>query len=136
MWDPTGSVVTELRGVAAISALVSDRVRAGKDAPGDKKAKGAYQRFLVVTREGTVRSRGRQPVQTVTLGVRCYGTSQKDAAALMGTVSDALHQQGPRAGSGGGHIWLSLVGESQGGDMDPLTGQPFEDVYVDVICTT
>lgn len=136
MWDPTGSIVTELREVTAITALVSDRVRAGQDADGDKKAPGSYQRFLVVTREGSVRSRGRQPIQTVTLGVRSYGTSRKDASALMGLVSDALHQQGPRAGTGGGHIWLSLVGESQGSDMDPLTKQPFEDVYVDVICTT
>lgn len=145
MWDPTGTVITELRETTAVAALVSDRVRGGHPAPGvegspgvsgDLRPKGSWLRFLVVTREDSVRSRGRQPIQTVTLGVRCYGTSQKDAAAVMGTVSDALHQQGPRAGTGGGHIWLSLVGESQGSDMDPITKQPFEDVYVDVICTT
>lgn len=148
MWDPTGTIITELRETTAVAALVSDHIRGGHPAPGipgspggpavpgDKRPKGSWLRFLVITREGAVRSRGRQPVQTVTLGIRCYGTSPKDAAALMGVVSDALHQQGPRAGSGGGHIWLSLVGESQGADLDPTTDQPFEDVYVDVICTT
>lgn len=136
MWDPTGTIITELRADAPTAALVATRVRGGHAAPGDKKEPGEYQRFLVVTREGAVRSRGRQPVQTVTLAIRCYGTSPKDAAAVMSVVATALHQQGPRAGSGGGSIFLSLVGESQGADQDPLHGQPFEDVYVDVICTT
>lgn len=136
MWDPTGTIITELRSDAPVAALVGTRIRGGHAAPGDKKAAGEYQRFLVVTREGAVRSRGRQPVQTVTLGIRCYGTSPKDAAAVMSAVADALHQQDPRSGSGGGHIWLSLVGESQGADKDPLHDQPFEDVFVDVICTT
>lgn len=135
MWDPTGSVITELRETTAVAALVATRIRGGKPAPGDKQPAGSYQRFLVITREGAVRSRGRQPSQTVTLGIRCYGTSPKDAASLMSTVAEALHQQGPRAGSGGGHIWLSLVGQAEA-DQDPTTTQPFEDVYVDVICTT
>lgn len=135
LWDPTGAVIVELRNNAPLGLLVGSRVRGGHPGPGDKQGAGAYRRFVVVSREGVSRPRGQAPIQTVTLALRAYGATPRDAAAVMGAASDALHKVGPRAGTGGGHIYLSQMVGDAAPDQDPRTFQPFEEGFVELICT-
>ena len=131
MDDPTGTIVSELRGVG----LASGRVAAGEAQTSWAKSAGEYQRFVVLVRLGAVRIK-RAPVQVVRLGYRCYGVTWQDAAALAGELSDALHLVGPRIGGTGVGIYLST--DEQGGDAqkDPDTQQPYEQGVIQLHATT
>ena len=140
MIDPTGYILTTIRDAPTVAAL-TDRVRAARPKPetrradgtlidpGDAQGPGAYQRFVVIVRLGYARAR-RLAYQDIRWTARCYGVDERDAAALAGAVSDAIHGLTPRVSSGGIGIWASF--DEQGGvpARDPVTDQPYESVVI------
>lgn len=137
MIDPIGRIVTEIRDDAAVLALTDGRVRGGsptaknKSYEGDAQGAGKYKRFVVVVSLGRSRQK-RIGLQEVRAAARCYGLDEQDAAALAGTVSDAVHARGPRISSGGVGIFNSFDDGGEGAEKDPDTAQPYETVVVAV----
>lgn len=129
MVDPLGRILVEIRSNAAVAALTT-RIRGGEPGPDDAKGPSEYQRFVVLTRQGATRYK-RAGAQWVRIGVRAYGLTYKDAAALYGTVSDAIHNIGPRKSSG---VLIFRSYDDTGGDAaaDPDTGQPYESGVIEV----
>lgn len=121
MVDPMGALITELRN----AGIASGRVRGGEPANDDALGPGEYQRFVVLTRLGGPREH-RVPVQNLKIGVRAYGSTKQDAAALFGAISDALDNAGPRLTGSGIGIYQTLDDDGGTADKDPDTGQPFE----------
>lgn len=134
MIDPLGRLLTEIRDFPAVAALTT-RVRGGEPAPRDAEGPGSYQRFVVLVRLGTTRQK-RAPVQEVRIGVRCYGLTFRDAAALYGAVSDAIHNVGPRIGATGVLIHRSYEDVGNGAEKDPDTDQPMESGVIVVYAAT
>lgn len=132
MPDPLGKLLTEIRSNTAVAALTT-KIRGGEPAPGD--ASTPYQRFVVLVRLGNERAK-RAGMQTVRIAARCYGTSYGDAAALAGAVSDAVHNIGPRRNSTGVLIFRSYDDIGLGATADPATGQPHEDIVIEVFAST
>lgn len=132
MIDPLGALLGEIRDDAAVAALTT-RIRGGEPAPGD--AATPFLRFVVLVRLGTARAK-RTPVQEVRIGLRCYGTSFADAAALYGAVSDAIHNVGPRIGATGVLLHRSFDEVGMGAQTDPDTGQPHEDGVISLYAAT
>ena len=132
MIDPLGKLLTEIRDNPAVAALTT-RVRGGEPAPGD--AAVPFGRFVVLVRLGMTREK-RAPVQEVRIGLRCYGPTFQDAAALYGAVSDAIHNVGPRIGATGVLIHRSYDDIGMGVSQDPDTGQPHEDGVIQLFAAT
>ena len=132
MIDPLGALLTEIRDNPGVAALTT-RVRGGEPAPGD--AATPFRRFVVLTRLGATRER-RAPVQAVRIGLRCYGSTHQDAAALYGAVSDAIHNVGPRIGASGVLIHRSFDDVGTGAETYPDTGQPHEDGVISVFAAS
>ena len=132
MIDPLDKLLTEIRDFPAVAALTS-RIRGGEPAPGD--AAKPFGRFVVLVRLGAARDK-RAPVQTVRIGLRCYGATFADAAALYGAVSDAIHNVGPRIGATGVLIHRSFDDSGTGASKDPDTGQPHEDGVIQLFAAT
>jgi Protein of unknown function (DUF3168) len=130
--DPLGALLTEIRDDPVVAALTT-RIRGGEPAPGDSAV--PFQRFLVLVRLGSARDK-RAPVQEVRIGIRCYGTSFADAAALYGAVSDAIHNVGPRIGATGVLLHRSFDDAGMGAQTDPDTGQPHEDGVISLFAAT
>ena len=135
MLDPLGKVLIELRDDAGVSAIVSDRVRGYEPAPGDAKAAGSYQAFVVISHLGTDREY-RAPVQRVRYSVRCYGRTSQEAEALYGACSDAIHHIGPRLHANGLGIYISHDDIGGTASADPVTQQPLVDFIVELLATT
>lgn len=115
-----GALISELR----TANIASGRVRGGEPAAGDAKGAPDFHRFVVLVRLGTLREH-RAPVQEVRIGVRAYGVTYQDAAALFNEISDAVDNAGPRlVGSKG--IYQSLDETGGTAEKDPDTGQPYE----------
>lgn len=135
MIDPMGKLVIEIRSNPAVAALTT-RVRAvepvgGADPdwateidPATKVNRFKY-RFVVLIRLGAIRHK-RAGMQWVRIGVRCYGKDPRDAAALYGAVSDAVHNIGPRRNASGVLIFRSFDDVGGEAGKDPDTGQPYE----------
>lgn len=134
MIDPTGFLLTSIRDFPAVAALTT-RIRGGEPAAGDALGAGSYQRFVVLARLGGVRDK-RAPVQEVRIVARCYGSTFADAAVLAGAVSDAIHNIGPRRNAAGVLIYRSYDDVGLGAEKDPDTGQPHEDLIVEVFAAT
>lgn len=144
--DPTGRLLTDIRGDAAVAAL-TDRVRCpeplGRQVTaggvvtdeGDARGPGAYVRFVVLVRLGRSRL-PHVPVQEVRYSARCYGLDARDAAALAGAVSEAVHDRGHRITAGGVSIFGSLDEGAEAAARDPDTGQPYESVLISVGAST
>lgn len=137
--DPVGTLIAELRSDPTLSSLTT-RIRGGEPAPGDvleapSTGTRKFQRFVVLVRLGATRQH-RAPVQTVRIGVRAYGATYQDAAALYGAISAAIDNVGPRLGPTGVAIYRSLDIESGGALKDPVTGQPYEDGVLELIAST
>jgi len=138
--DPTGYMLITIRDDPAVAAL-TDRVRGGWPQGGDALPVGQWRRFVVVVRLGRERN-NHSPLQWVRLAARCYGqgkdvqTAAVDAAALAGTVSDAVHERMHRISSGGVSIFGSFDDGGSGMLTDPGTGQPYEVVFVNVNAST
>lgn len=122
MIDPTGALIAELR----TANIASGRVYGGQAPPGVVKAPSGYQRFVVLTRIPVVRLH-RTPLQEVRLALRCYGSTDQDAAALYGEVSDVLDNAGPRVSASSVPLYQTLDEGSQGTTADPGTNQPYEE---------
>lgn len=126
MIDPTGTLITELR----TAGIASRRVRGYEPAPASDGYEGdvvmPYRRFVVLTRLGALREH-RAPVQEVRIGVRAYGATPQDAAALFGEISDTIDNAGPRLSGSGVAIYQSLDETGGSAAQDPDTGQPYED---------
>ena len=132
MIDALGTLLTEIRDDPGVAALTT-RIRGGEPAPGD--AATPFQRFVVLVRLGSTREK-RAPVQEVRIGLRCYGATFADAAALYGAVSDAIHNVGPRIGATGVLIHRSFDDAGLGAQTDPDTGQPHEDGVISLFAAT
>jgi len=132
MIDPLGYLLTTIRDNPAVAALTT-RVRGGEPAPGDSTT--PCQRFVVLVRLGTQRDK-RAPVQEVRIVARCYGVDFRDAATLAGAVSDAIHNIGPRTNPAGILIYRSYDDSGLGAEKDPDTGQPHEDLIVQMFAAT
>lgn len=135
MIDPLGKVLTEIRSNATVAALTT-RIRGGEPEPGDAKSKAeGWQRFVVLVELGYDRWL-RPGVAVHRIAARCYGTSYQDAAALAGAVSDAVHNIGPRRNGTGVLIYRSFDDVGLGATADPDTGQPHEDLVIEVFAST
>ncbi|MGD0020111.1 MAG: hypothetical protein ABSD62_12725 [Candidatus Limnocylindrales bacterium] len=132
MIDPLDALLDEIAANPGVAALTT-RVRGGEPAPGD--AASPFERFVVLVRLGSTREK-RAPVQEVRIGLRCYGTSFADAAALYGAVSDAIHNVGPRIGATGVLIHRTFDDVGNGADTDLDTGQPHEDGVISLFAAT
>lgn len=137
MIDPLGFLVSELR----TAGIASGRVRGAEPAPasegyeGDALGPGDYKRFVVLSRLST-RRLPRTPIQTVRIGVKAYGATFQDASALVGEVSDAISNIGPRLSGSGVAIYRSQDGGGGGASRDPDTDQPYEDATIVLIAGT
>lgn len=134
MYDPTGSIIVELREDEGVSDWTS-RIRGGEPAPGDAKDPGQWQRFIVVHKLDPGFIDPQVPVQWPRFAVNVYGTSRQDADEGAGLVTVALHHRGPRRGTGDGAIYASHHGGGAGVVLDPDTGQPTATVIVEVVAT-
>ncbi len=132
MIDPLDALLDEIAANTGVAALTT-RVRGGEPAPGDVAS--PFLAFVVLVRLGSTRDK-RAPVQEVRIGLRCYGTSFADAAALYGAVSDAIHNVGPRIGAAGVLLHRSFDDAGMGAQTDPDTGQPHEDGVISLFAAT
>src|SRR5690349_23397389 len=131
MVDPLGTLIAELKN----ANIAGGRVRGGEPAPGDAKAAGSYQRFVVLVRLGFER-RHRAPIAFHRIAVRAYGVTFQDAAALYGEISDQLDNGGPRVSGSGVPIYQSLDVSGGNAERDPDTKQPFEAGVIELIAGT
>lgn len=132
MIDPLDALLDEIAANPGVAALTT-RIRGGEPAPGDVAS--PFAPFVVLVRLGSTREK-RAPVQEVRIGLRCYGTSFADAAALYGAVSDAIHNVGPRIGAAGVLIHRTFDDAGMGAQTDPDTGQPHEDGVISLFAAT
>ena len=130
MVDPMGTIIAELK----TANLASGRVRGGEPAPGDARAAGSFQRFVVLTDLGG-RRYGRTPLQQLRYGFRCYGSTYQDARALYAELSDTLHIAGPRIGGTGVAIYQSVDDTGGSANRDPDTQQPYYDGVVELFAS-
>lgn len=137
MVDPLGTIISELKA----ANVASQRVRGFEPAPasasyeGDAQEAGSYKRFVVLVRLGGSRL-PRAPLQQLQIGVRAYGVTPHDAAALWGDISDALSNAGPRLSASRVAIYQSLDDGSGGTHKDPDTDQPYEEGVIAVYAGT
>ena len=137
MVDPTGPLIVELRN----AGIAGGRVRGGEPAPkangyeGDALGPGHYKRFVVLSRLGFDRLH-RTPVAFHRIGIRAYGATYQDAAALYGEISDLLDNGGPRVSGSGAPIYQSLDISGGNAAADPDTGQPYEAGVIELIAGT
>lgn len=131
MISPIGALVTELR----TASIASGRVRGGEPAPGDAKAAGSFQRFVVLVNLGSRRLH-KAPLVIWRIGVRAYAATFQDASALYGEISDALDDAGPRFSAAGLPIYQSLDDIGSGSEKDPDTGQPYETGVLELFAGT
>lgn len=132
MIDPTGFVIRILAEDLGVIAIAGERVRGGEPVFGDKPP------MVIVTRMTTTRDPGGQQqrrigLQEVFLGLKCYGTTKRQAAQLYGACSDALHMHAPMVDAQGRAIFTIAddVGASSG--TDPGTDWPWEDTTLRVV---
>lgn len=137
MVDPLGTLIAELQD----ANIASGRVRGGEPKAksetyeGDALGPGSYKRFVVLTRLG-YRRLHRTPMLILEVGVRAYGATFRDAAALYGEISDFIDNRGGRLGSGGVIIYQSLDTSGGNATKDPVTGQPYEDGVIELFAGT
>jgi hypothetical protein len=141
MIDPLGRLIVEVRAFPAVAAI-TDRVRGAEPRgafggdPGDARGPDAYVPFIVLSRLGTARVKGRVPIAEVRIGFRAYGATPQAAAALYGALSDAVHNVGPRVGAGGVLIHRSYDDVGGAAARDPDTKQPYEDGVISLFAAT
>lgn len=133
--DPLGSLLVEIRSDVDVDALVDGRVRGFEPAPGDAKAAGSYQAFVVIVALSDPPD-PQLPVTFATYGIRCYGATPQAARALWGTVVKAVHEVGPRLKANGLGIYKTIVVGGGEAGKDPDTGQPQVEGTVRLIATT
>jgi len=132
--DPLGALIIEVRSSPGVAALVTDRVRGLRPAPGDARPKGAYRAFVVLSVLDAPPD-PRLPMARAVYGASCYGATGQQAMALWGAVAAAVHRAGVRRKASGLAIWDSFAsGGSE--DEDPDTQQPVVRGTLEVLYAT
>lgn len=138
--DPTGDLISEIREIPAVSAIVGARVRArephGATASyaGDARPPGKFVAFIVISTLSRPPER-RVPVTFAEYRLRCYGRTGEEADALFDAVAGGLHRRGHRLRPGGLGIYASYVSGGEQ-DSDPKTSQPVTAGSIQLIATT
>lgn len=140
--DVLPKLLIELREDELVNAIVGDRVRSPKPAPGDvawADLEDGTRKFthalIVLTRLSAPRHQ-RLPVQFPRIAVKCLGRTVVEAAELRWAASHAIHNIGPRIHANGLGIYNTLDDAGGEQDSDPDTGQPLETFIVQAIATT
>jgi hypothetical protein len=133
--DPLGSVVSELRADVDVDDLTDGRVRGYQPAPGDARASGQYQPFVIVSALD-VPPHPQVPITFASYGIRAYGSTPQNAWAVWGAVVKALHRYGQRVKSNGLGIYRSSVISGGEQETDPDTAQPVVTGVIRLIATT
>ena len=128
MIDVLGKILVEIRDDSAVAAITS-RVR------GEEFKKGDVPPMLVIRTFPTRRS-ARLPYAEHQFLIQCYGTDFPQAKELMGVVSDAIHNIGPRQSAAGKAIYRSQEVTSGSAQTDPDTNWPFYTIIVNVHAAT
>lgn len=125
MLSPLAAAVAELLADGTVTARVGTRVRPVEPGPGDAKAPGSFQRFVVLSildapwQASTATS-------SVSLGIRAYGVTFADAEDLFLLCAATFHRKGPRvAATSRLGIYGSLANGGGTLDKDPDTKQPY-----------
>jgi hypothetical protein len=135
-------LLIELRENDAVNAIVGNRVRTPKPAPGDAAwadlvdGTRQYKFAFIVLGLLAAPRRLRLPVQDARIVVGCYGRNVIEAAELRWAASNAIHNIGPRIHANGLGIYNSWEDAGGEADSDPDTGQPLERFIVAAIATT
>lgn len=120
--DPMGELIVEVRSDPDVAALVVDRVRGLRPAPGDAQPRGSYRAFVVLAALDAPPD-PRIPVVRASYSAACYGATAQGAWAVWAAVAKAEHRRGLRTTRAGVGIWDSYAsGGSE--DEDPDTQQP------------
>ena len=147
--DTLGKLVLEVRDDDGVDAIAHGRVR-GTDpaaavlhpttkaviATADVQPSGSYNAFVVMSLLDDPRVSPRVPAHRARIGVRCYGRTRAEAAALRWAVSDALHLVGPRLKANGLAIYQTLDDSGGSQASDPDTQQPYEAFVVSALAST
>lgn len=128
MIDVLGKILVEVRDDAAVAAI-TDRVRGEEPKKGDAPP-------MVIIRTFPIRRTPRLPHARHQFLIQCYGKDFPQARALMGAVSDALHNVGPRQSPAGKAIYRSQEEVSGSAQTDPDTNWPFYTLIVTVHAST
>ena len=134
MIDPTGAVITEIRG-GTLMSMLTDRVRGFEPAPEDLQPPGNYKRFVVVVGID-VPPDPRLPITDAHFVARCYGTTPQDAFLVYSGVVDAIHGEGPRVKNSGLGIYQSFIETGGTTEKDPDTQQPYVTATIHLVATT
>lgn len=142
MLATANKLLIELRDDAAVSAIVSTRVRVFEPAPGDAGwttdvltgDKTYNNAFVVIVQLASPRAH-RNPVQAPRFAVRCYGRTVIEADDLYRACSDAIHETGPRLYANGLGIYHSHDDTGGNAEKDPDTGQPYMTFIVELLAT-
>jgi len=122
--DAMGLLLDEIRAyLQASGQFTTAPVRGGEPGPNDKPP------MVILTHASQIRAR-RTGVTTQRFNARSYGTTPQSASQLAGLVSDALHDVGPRVGSGAEcnrtGIWSTSEEVGAQAGRDPDTDWPYE----------
>lgn len=138
MKDLMGAVLAEIRAWPGVAAIAADRVSSAETATNDELTTRVVLRDLGGGPEPYGAGSGRLGMQDVIYAAQCYGpkdakTGPVTARQLVGAVTDALHDKGPRRGSSGRGIYRSEVLSISGLLTDPGTQEPFYTATVHVV---
>jgi hypothetical protein len=138
--DPLGSLVSEVREIPGVAALVGVRVRGFEPQgetdsyEGDALGPGHYKAFIVIATLSLPPER-RVPVTFADYALRCYGRTKEEATAVYLAVVDGEHRRMHRLRPNGLGIYATYV---TGGEqsLDPKTSQPVVTGTIQLIATT
>lgn len=147
--DVLGKLVLEVRDDDGVDNIAHGRVRGVDPAAevlhpttkavittADTQPPGSYNAHVVMVLLDDPRVAPRLPVHRALIGVRCYGRTRAEAAALRWAVSNAIHLVGPRLKANGLAIWQSLDASGGAQATDPDTQQPYEAFVVSALAST
>jgi hypothetical protein len=132
--DVTPKLLTAIRDIEAVKAIVKDRVRSPEPAPDDAQGSDKYKAFVVLVPLAAPRHR-QLPIQFPRFAVRCYGRNPSEAAALRWAVVGGLHRRGPHVYPNGLGIYQILADEGGEPDTDPDTKQPLQVLFIEAPAT-
>lgn len=120
--DLTGVAITELLADPGVAGIVGPKVGPEFGARWTPPAIIVEQLGIDYSPGGQTR---RARLQRPLIAAKCYGTTKQQAAQVANAVVNAMELRGPRYGSGGRLVHISLV--ETGGDviLDPDTNWPY-----------
>lgn len=140
MIDYTGRLVDELRVAASAwpAPFTDYTVRGGELQPDDTPKGGKAPQAIIVRRQHPIRRR-RIPMASFVFELTLYHPDARRVSELVGLVSDALHDRGPRvAATGAGKVgaWNSADIGGSGSVTEPDTNWPTERMTISVVAPT